>query len=170
MSFKKLFLFGLLVIPSLATAMANDEWRVWRTPEALRWFVENRADQIADFVASFIVRGDLESVEYLVDDLGVSANTMDNAGRPMLHAAIVSNLPEMVEFLIERGANPNAHNMETRQSMLKNALDPDVYNPEIVRILVRAKAYDRTLNLEDLTPEQQELLEQENYIDNRFYY
>jgi len=84
--------------------------------------VEYSGDAVADIFAA-IRAGDSKAVDQLLAGDPTLTEAIDDNGWTPLHVAVLSNRPELIELLIERGVDPNTEdaNGETPLAALENS-------------------------------------------------
>lgn len=63
-------------------------------------------------------RGDVDLIKEVIDANPDAVNVVDEAGRPLLHAAIESDSAEVVGYLLDKGADPSMEDSQGRDAMM----------------------------------------------------
>ena len=93
--------------------------------------------------------------DYYIIHLGADINLPDNYGRTPLHVASAVDYPEMVEFLIEMGANINALTKTENQTPLHYAAQNDATSS--LKVLLNLNANIDAFDYKERTPLQVKL-------------
>ena len=96
-----------------------------------------------------MIKGSLADVRYLVDK-GADANDKNDGDRTVLMDAVTRNDPEMVRFLIERGADVKIRTTENNCCVLGEAAR--WANAEIVQLLIEHGADVNNVDTMGMTP------------------
>jgi len=96
-----------------------------------------------------VMADDRQRVAYLLDKKHASVTAHDLQGETPLHHAVTQGSPEMVTYLIARGADVNERDRDGWTPILSAAW---VDNAEAIKVLVAHGADPNTASAQDLTP------------------
>eukprot|EP01113_Clastostelium_recurvatum_P017314 TRINITY_DN2027_c0_g1_i4.p1 TRINITY_DN2027_c0_g1~~TRINITY_DN2027_c0_g1_i4.p1 ORF type:complete len:388 (-),score=65.67 TRINITY_DN2027_c0_g1_i4:95-1258(-) len=97
--------------------------------------------------------GDYEELKRLIEKEKIPINTPDVSGDTVLHAAAQKGRREMVSYLLNHSANPNAVN-QTGSTPMHKLMSAPIDQVEILRLMLK-KGADRTIkNKAGFLPEQ----------------
>src|SRR5580704_8425038 len=100
------------------------------------------ADPPLDLLLRAVRNGDLAQADRILMQ-GEPVNGRDTSGTAPLHAAILSNQPEAVQFLIDRGADVNKQAVSGSTPLMEAARRGSV---EVVRLLLASGADAKAAN------------------------
>ena len=100
-------------------------------------------------ILAFLNNGDLETLDQFLDCEKVDIDEDDDDGCTGLHHAVIQNKTQFVSCLLNKGANPNKSDVNSR-TPLNEAVIED--NAEVVQALLEAGADTELSDTENWTP------------------